>query len=301
MPAKTEKSNVKAKPAAKKTVRKPAAKKTAAAKTRTTRTTAKTKAVKTKTTTRRAPAKKPTTGARTGTKRKSRAPKPVGLECTYSGKVFRSRLEARWALYLDLLGIDWDYEPCFYKVSDSLYYLPDFYLPNQRLWLEVKGAPFFDAESFAKVVNSVAGKRPIPTRDAPYQAAGTIIMGGSFQSLGTNMPEHVAVTSATSGKASFKRMSWAQTPNGWTPVLGIEVDSAKATGTKASRRPTADKTKMILEPPLLPGVSDPLVVHAYTVASKATFDVASKSLIIPLAEQAVLAARRSGRYLPPGL
>jgi hypothetical protein len=90
--------------------------------------------------TRRTPAK---TGAkiapatarkRTSTPRRktSRAPKPKAMEVLYSGKVFRSRLEARWAVFLDLCGINWDYEPCHYEIGPDLYYLPDFYLPDHR-------------------------------------------------------------------------------------------------------------------------------------------------------------------------
>lgn len=63
------------------------------------------------------------------------------IETTYGGCRFRSRLEARWAVFFDALGVAWQYEPQGYLVGDiEEPYLPDFYLPDLTLWVEVKGA-----------------------------------------------------------------------------------------------------------------------------------------------------------------
>lgn len=53
----------------------------------------------------------------------------------------RSRLEARWARRLDELGLAWEYEPQVIRLGRgrSGCYLPDFWLPEQQAWLEVKG------------------------------------------------------------------------------------------------------------------------------------------------------------------
>ena len=56
----------------------------------------------------------------------------------YKGYLFRSRLEARWAVFLDTLGIRWEYEPEGLILSDGTYYLPDFYLIDFHLYFEVK-------------------------------------------------------------------------------------------------------------------------------------------------------------------
>lgn len=93
-------------------------------------------------------------GSGAGKTRASRAPKPKAMEVSYSGRIFRSRLEARWAVFLDLLDVNWDYEPFFYLVGEELFYLADFYLPDQQLWLEVKGAPFMDTASMAKYLGA---------------------------------------------------------------------------------------------------------------------------------------------------
>lgn len=66
----------------------------------------------------------------------------------YNDILFRSRLEARWAVYFDLMGIEYLYEPEGYNL-DGVYYLPDFYLPKVSMFAEVK--PFdFSPEEYNK-------------------------------------------------------------------------------------------------------------------------------------------------------
>ena len=64
-------------------------------------------------------------------------PRIKAIETSYKGYRFRSRLEARWAVFLDELGLPWQYEREGYDL-DGLRYLPDFWLPRQRQWMEVK-------------------------------------------------------------------------------------------------------------------------------------------------------------------
>lgn len=59
------------------------------------------------------------------------------LETRYAGCRFRSRLEARWAVFFDELHIQWEYEPQGFLV-DGTPYLPDFWLPRQNVYYEVK-------------------------------------------------------------------------------------------------------------------------------------------------------------------
>lgn len=58
---------------------------------------------------------------------------------TYRGIPMRSRLEARYAAYLDLVANDWEYEPRAYA-SPAGQYLPDFYLETDAgpLFIEVR-------------------------------------------------------------------------------------------------------------------------------------------------------------------
>lgn len=60
------------------------------------------------------------------------------IETEYKGYKFRSRLEARWAVFFDEAGIDWGYEIEGYNLSNGAKYLPDFYLPQFKVFVEIK-------------------------------------------------------------------------------------------------------------------------------------------------------------------
>lgn len=64
------------------------------------------------------------------------------IETNYKGYKFRSRIEARWAVFFDELRIDFEYEPQGFDLDDLGYYLPAFYLPKVRggLWVEIRSA-----------------------------------------------------------------------------------------------------------------------------------------------------------------
>jgi hypothetical protein len=69
----------------------------------------------------------------------SRAPL---IDTRYRGYRFRSRLEARWAVFLDALLWSWVYEPEGYSLPSG-WYLPDFWVEppgHAPLYLEIKWA-----------------------------------------------------------------------------------------------------------------------------------------------------------------
>jgi hypothetical protein len=51
------------------------------------------------------------------------------IETEYRGYKFRSRLEARWAVFWDSLNVKWYYEHEGYETPEGRY-LPDFWLPD---------------------------------------------------------------------------------------------------------------------------------------------------------------------------
>lgn len=57
----------------------------------------------------------------------------------YRGIDFDSTLESDWASTFDALGWEWEPQPHGILVEDNVRYRPDFYLPAQRVWAEVKG------------------------------------------------------------------------------------------------------------------------------------------------------------------
>lgn len=64
------------------------------------------------------------------------------IETTYTGYRFRSRLEARWAVFFDAMGMKWEYEPEGFNL-DGVYYLPDFRVISPQgfiSWYDVKPA-----------------------------------------------------------------------------------------------------------------------------------------------------------------
>lgn len=61
------------------------------------------------------------------------------IETEYKGYRFRSRTEARWAVFFDTLGIRWEYELQGYRVGvRQVKYLPDFYMPEWDKFVEIK-------------------------------------------------------------------------------------------------------------------------------------------------------------------
>lgn len=69
----------------------------------------------------------------------------AAIETRYKGYRFRSRLEARWAVFFDTMGIEWQYELEGYDLN-GIMYLPDFYLPQVKCFAEVKPAGLSDEE-----------------------------------------------------------------------------------------------------------------------------------------------------------
>jgi hypothetical protein len=58
----------------------------------------------------------------------------AALPATYGGVLFRSRTEARWAVFLDALGVRWEYEREGYALPCGNY-LPDFWLEDALRFL----------------------------------------------------------------------------------------------------------------------------------------------------------------------
>lgn len=76
------------------------------------------------------------------------------IETEYNGYMFRSRLEARWAVFFDSMGIKYEYEPEGFTLSDGTNYLPDFRIyvrhrsyenEYEPVYVEVKGELTKDA------------------------------------------------------------------------------------------------------------------------------------------------------------
>lgn len=91
------------------------------------------------------------------------------IETIYKGYRFRSRLEARWAVFLDALGVTFEYEPQGFDLN-GIWYLPDFYIPDLECWVEIKPRPL-TTEEIAKAERlAIASQQPVYVfwGDLPY-------------------------------------------------------------------------------------------------------------------------------------
>ncbi len=96
------------------------------------------------------------------------------IPTVYRGIKFRSRLEARWASFLDEIGAEWHYEPQGYVVG-GVPYLPDFWLPHTAsrgklggLFIEIKPAAPNDHERIkAKALAASSGLPVIVVAESP--------------------------------------------------------------------------------------------------------------------------------------
>ena len=98
------------------------------------------------------------------------------IETVYNGYKFRSRLEARWAVFFDAAGIKYEYEPEgfeFYnwETADTDRYLPDFYLPQLNCYVEVKPSIGKLLECKAKISSA------IDFNSTPIGEKGLIVLG----------------------------------------------------------------------------------------------------------------------------
>ena len=91
------------------------------------------------------------------------------IETHYNGYRFRSRLEARWAVFFDAAGIKYEYEPEGFEVDfarkngkiDRFRYLPDFYLPDFDYYVEGKPSLNKLMDEEEKLYSMIANDGPL--------------------------------------------------------------------------------------------------------------------------------------------
>lgn len=84
------------------------------------------------------------------------------IETVYNGYRFRSRLEARWAVFFDAVSIKYEYELEGFELGDGVRYLPDFWLPEFNFHVEVKPHHELTPDDIRKLVLFAAdGDHPI--------------------------------------------------------------------------------------------------------------------------------------------
>lgn len=168
------------------------------------------------------------------------------IETRYAGHRFRSRLEARYAVFFDQLGIRWQYEPQGFEFAGRKY-LPDFLLPDTETWVEVKGdeatLDYELMESFAYALPRgarVVLLGPLPDAKAPgdwdwawqalcsyYVDEGDRVVFGEWVGFGPGEP---VVLTETSSSTPFDdgREGWlTPTENMTGPCAAAAYDAAR--------------------------------------------------------------------------
>jgi hypothetical protein len=81
------------------------------------------------------------------------------IQTKYHGVLFRSRIEARWAVFYDAMKIEWEYEKEGYQLPGNLgAYLPDFWIPSLSCWVEIKGkSPSGEEQERCRVLANLTG------------------------------------------------------------------------------------------------------------------------------------------------
>jgi hypothetical protein len=97
--------------------------------------------------------------------------KERAISTRYKGCLFRSRNEARWAVFFKTLGIAWTYEPEGFHISNYTGYLPDFYIEPWQSWVEIKSkAPTCEERTKCRSLCDITEKFVILLAGEPYPA-----------------------------------------------------------------------------------------------------------------------------------
>lgn len=215
----------------------------------------------------------------------------------YAGCYFRSRLEARWAVFFDALGIPWNYEPdgwdlvpktsgehyksCPYGTyqhgscncrSHLGWYLPDFWLPTLNTWFEVKGVwPGDDAARAREERLGDLTERPLITALGGIPDPTRMDCSGHPYPSATE-PFDLELTGCDIHQA------WCVCP--WCNKPGIEFDGrgARVCGWKAHHSDYAEAERVVMaqghwraDDKCYTGDA-PMILAAYSAARSARFE-----------------------------
>jgi hypothetical protein len=102
----------------------------------------------------------------------------------YDGVLFRSRTEARWAVFWSALDVKWEYEPQGF-VAAGIPYLPDFavFAAVGTLWVEIKPTWQADPDGVSKW-RAFADRRPVRDKSRAALFAGPPSLEGEYLVIG---------------------------------------------------------------------------------------------------------------------
>jgi hypothetical protein len=159
---------------------------------------------------------------------------PQALSTRVNGVTYRSRLEARFSIFLKALSVENEYERHTFVMNNGQRYTPDFYLPGQKLYVELKPAyPY--AEEMARC-------RELCMRGISC----ALVFGSQFTPPFDAEPEHGrkpyahkealrGMTWTKAGRRAAGDMAWLLENNNETPTLrAVELPEEMSAASHAS-------------------------------------------------------------------
>lgn len=148
------------------------------------------------------------------------------VETKYNGYRFRSRLEARWAVFLDHFQEPYEYEGEWYWLPG--FWLPDFWLPRMECWLEIKRTQPTEGEmKLYQVITHNTGYPIILAWSMPKVNMGNTKVYGLLLDENAGCIEWSDVIWAVDycGKlcvATFTKQCYRQCDSVWRAVRGVK-------------------------------------------------------------------------------
>jgi len=123
----------------------------------------------------------------------------------FMGVLHRSRTEARWAICLEVLGFKREYELEGFALGAG-WYLPDFYLPGLRMWIEVKPTDFYPDEiRKCRELAAATGCEVFMVVGSPeVREYPCCLPGGGIVALDLAAPDRMAMGAAAARAARFE-------------------------------------------------------------------------------------------------
>ena len=195
------------------------------------------------------------------------------IETEYKGLKFRSRLEARWAVFFDKLKIAYQYEAQGYE-ANGFRYLPDFYLPDLKDYVEVKGTTAAMRDEARRMYGFVNESSPLP--GFADGDSSLIVLGEVPEASGHNVIYHPvfmvdkgsAVRRYTAAMSFDNNGMFIPTSNSISDWI-IGVGERKTESSPESSCWTVEPFVSKVENPFIGGEK---VVEAYRAARQARFE-----------------------------
>lgn len=203
----------------------------------------------------------------------------MAIETKYNGHLFRSRLEARWAVFFDVLGVRYLYEPERFLVTNTHghnigTYLPDFHLPDYGTWVEVKGSLGDCSDEYLEMIaNAVDWGGCLPgMTDSICTSRGLLWLGPIPEThwIAVGIPRHVILQHGKGGWAGDAGFF----PDGLHTNSGSEgyFDSSCG-GTYSAKIIRAELQKVYTAPRyVFPEPAHYRLIEAYDAARTARFE-----------------------------